>query len=67
VVVGGSLSKGLEVKLDRDTAPRNRRRALSRVQGQSRRSLDDHRRDARRTDPRWAKVAPDMRDDFMAT
>jgi hypothetical protein len=68
VVVGGSLSKGLEVKLDRDTS--TEATAVGRyvvVQGQSRRffsMIADVMLDA--TDPRWAKVAPDMRDDFMA-
>ncbi len=67
VVVGGSLSKGLEVKLDRDTSTEET--AVGRyvvVQGQSRRffsMITDVMLDA--TDPRWAKVAPDMRDDFM--
>jgi hypothetical protein len=67
VVVGGSLSKGLEVKLDRDTS--TEATAVGRyvvVQGQSRRffsMITDVMLDA--TDPRWAKVAPDMRDDFM--
>jgi uncharacterized protein len=68
VVVGGSLSKGLEVKLDRDTS--TEATAVGRyvvVQGQARRffsMITDVMLDA--TDPRWAKVAPDMRDDFMA-
>ncbi|NTU64859.1 MAG: hypothetical protein HGB05_16030, partial [Chloroflexi bacterium] len=68
VVVGGSLSKGLEVKLDRDTSTEET--AVGRyvvVQGQSRRffsMITDVMLDA--TDPRWAKVAPDMSDDFMA-
>ena len=68
VVVGGSLSKGLEVKLDRDTSTEET--AVGRyvvVQGQSRRffsMITDVMLDA--TDPRWAKIAPDMRDDFMA-
>jgi hypothetical protein len=67
VVVGGSLSKGLEVKLDRDTSTEET--AVGRyvvVQGQSRRffsMITDVMLDA--TDPRWAKIAPDMRDDFM--
>ena len=64
VVVGGSLSKGLEVKLDRDTS--TEAIAVGRyvvVQGQSRRffsMITDVMLDA--TDPRWAKIAPDMRD-----
>jgi hypothetical protein len=68
VVVGGSLSKGLEVKLDRDTS--TEATAVGRyvvVQGQSRRffsMITDVMLDA--TDPRWAKIAPDMSDDFMA-
>jgi uncharacterized protein len=68
VVVGGSLSKGLEVKLDRDTGTEET--AVGRyvvVQGQSRRffsMITDVMLDA--TDPRWAKVAPDMSDGFMA-
>jgi uncharacterized protein len=68
VVVGGSLSKGLEVKLDRATS--TEATAVGRyvvVQGQSRRffsMITDVMLDA--TDPRWAKVAPDMSDDFMA-
>lgn len=67
VVVGGSLSKGLEVKLDRDTS--TEATAVGRyvvVQGQSRRffsMITDVMLDA--TDPRWAKIAPDMSDDFM--
>ena len=67
VVVGGSLSKGLEVKLDRDTSTEET--AVGRyvvVQGQSRRffsMITDVMLDA--TDPRWAKIAPDMSDDFM--
>src|SRR5512135_2879140 len=67
VVVGGSLSKGLEVKLDRDTSIEET--AVGRyvvVQGQSRRffsMITDVMLDA--TDPRWAKIAPDMNDDFM--
>src|SRR5512136_562650 len=67
VVVGGSLSKGLEVKLDRETSTEET--AVGRyvvVQGQSRRffsMITDVMLDA--TDPRWAKIAPDMSDDFM--
>ncbi len=67
LVVGGSLSKGLEVKLDRDISPEET--AVGRyvvVQGQSRRffsMITDVMLDA--TDPRWAKIAPDMSDDFM--
>jgi len=67
VVVGGSLSKGLEVKLDRDISTEDT--AVGRyvvVRGQSRRffsMITDVLLDA--TDPRWAKIAPDMSDDFM--
>ena len=67
VVVGGSLSKGLEVKLDRDTSTEET--AVGRyvvVQGQTRRffsMITDVILDA--TDQRWAKIAPDMSDDFM--
>lgn len=67
IVVGGSLSKGLEVKLDRDADIEET--AVGRyvvIEGQSRRffsMITDVLLDA--TDPRLAKTAPDMSDDFM--
>ncbi len=67
IVVGGSLSKGLEVKLDRETPIETT--AVGRyvvIEGQGRRffsMVTDVQLDA--TDPRLAKSAPDMTDDFM--
>lgn len=67
IVVGGSLSKGLEVKLDRETPIEAT--AVGRyvvIEGQGRRffsMVTDVQLDA--TDPRLAKSAPDMTDDFM--
>jgi DNA helicase HerA-like ATPase len=67
LVVGGSLSKGLDVKLDRDADIE--KTAVGRyvvVEGQSRRffsMITDVLLDA--TDPRMAKTAPDMSDAFM--
>ncbi len=67
IVVGGSLSKGLEVKIDRDQPIEET--AVGRyvvIEGQSRKffsMITDVQLDA--TDPRMAKVAPDMSDDFM--
>ncbi len=67
VVVGGSLSKGLEVKLDRAASLEDT--AVGRyvvICGQARRffsMVTDVQLDA--TDYRWAKIAPDMNDDFM--
>ena len=67
IVVGGSLSKGLEVKLDRETPIETT--AVGRyvvIEGQGRRffsMVTDVQLDA--TDPRLAKTAPDMSDDFM--
>jgi DNA helicase HerA-like ATPase len=67
IVVGGSLSKGLEVKLDRETPIETT--AVGRyvvIEGQGRKffsMVTDVQLDA--TDPRLAKTAPDMTDDFM--
>lgn len=67
IVVGGSLSKGLEVKLDRETPIETT--AVGRyvvIEGQGRKffsMVTDVQLDA--TDPRLAKSAPDMSDDFM--
>jgi len=67
IVVGGSLSKGLEVKLDRETPIETT--AVGRyvvIEGQGRKffsMVTDVQLDA--TDPRLAKTAPDMSDDFM--
>ena len=67
IVVGGSLSKGLEVKLDRATPIETT--AVGRyvvIEGQARKffsMVTDVQLDA--TDPRLAKTAPDMTDDFM--
>ncbi len=67
VVVGGSLSKGLEVKIDRDQPIEET--AVGRyvvIEGQKRKffsMITDVQLDA--TDPRMAKVAPDMSDEFM--
>ncbi|MBI5564896.1 MAG: DUF87 domain-containing protein, partial [Chloroflexi bacterium] len=67
IVVGGSLSKGLEVKLDRETPIEST--AVGRyvvIEGQGRKffsMVTDVQLDA--TDPRLAKTAPDMTDNFM--
>ena len=67
IVIGGSLSQGLEVKIDRDRSIEEV--AVGRyvvIKGQSRQffsMITDVTLDA--TDPRLAKVAPDMSDDFM--
>src|SRR5512141_1065199 len=67
IVIGGSLSQGLDVKIDRDRSIEET--AVGRyvvIEGQSRKffsMITDVTLDA--TDPRLAKVAPDMRDDFM--
>ncbi|HZY41973.1 MAG TPA: ATP-binding protein [Anaerolineae bacterium] len=67
IVVGGSLSKGLEVKLDRAASIEDT--AVGRyvvIEGQARKffsMITDVQLDA--TDPRLAKTAPDMSDDFI--
>ncbi|HEY4721428.1 MAG TPA: HAS-barrel domain-containing protein, partial [Anaerolineae bacterium] len=67
LVVGGSLSKGLEVKLDRSSDTESV--AVGRyvvIEGRSRKffsMITDVLLDA--TDPRMAKVSPDMSDEFM--
>ena len=67
IVIGGSLSQGLDVKIDRDRSIEEA--AVGRyvvIKGQSRQffsMITDVTLDA--TDPRLAKIAPDMSDDFM--
>ncbi len=68
VVIGGSLSEGLEVKLDRGSLPRRAGRGPLRRRARAQRALllHDHRCGARQHQPDDRQAAARLSDPFLA-